>query len=245
MTSTTRKLCLLHLAANALLLWLGYEWLSVAESTRLRLAVSAADALAILALTCWLHGATFVYFRDVPKIGVPKINEAFRVALRHLAALVTAAILVLVLYGFVNWVAGAAAQPAFRLASWLTLHLHKPVKPASVARVFQALFWIVRWIVLPVVLFPAASAIASRGWRGFGAVMHGSPLRYWVAVPVLLLLGLQLPFVLLRWVPAFDSFALQFASFSIRMVVAYLLFVAAALRLAIVSGAQPPSAGPS
>ena len=231
MTSATRKLCLLHLAANALLLWLGYEWLSVAESTRLRLAVSALDALAILALVCWLHGATFVYFRDVPKI-----NEAFRVALRHLEALVTAAILVLVLYGLVNWAAGAAVQPAFRLASWLTLHLHKPVKPASVARVFQALFWIVRWIVLPVVLFPAASAIASRGWRGFGAIMHGSPLRYWVAVPVLLLLGLQLPFVLLRWVPAFDSFALQFASFSIRMVVAYLLFVAAALRLAIVSG---------
>jgi hypothetical protein len=232
MTSATRKLCLLHLVGNALLLWLGYEWLSVAESTRLRLAVSALDALAILALVCWLHGATFVYFRDVPKI-----NEAFRVALRHLVALVTAAILVMVLYRFVNWAAGAAAQPAFRLASWLTLHLHKPVKPASVARVYQALFWIVRWIVLPVVLFPAASAIASRGWRGFGAIMHGSPLRYWVAVPVLLLLGLQLPFVLLRWVPAFDSFALQFASFSIRMVVAYLLFVAAAIRLAIVSGA--------
>ena len=240
MTSATRKLCLLHLAANALLLWLGYEWLSVAESTRLRLAVSALDALAILALVCWLHGATFVYFRDVPKI-----NEAFRVALRHLVALVTAAILVMVLYRFVNWAAGAAAQPAFRLASWLTLHLHKPVKPASVARVYQALFWIVRWIVLPVVLFPAASAIASRGWRGFGAIMHGSPLRYWVAVPVLLLLGLQLPFVLLRWVPPFDSFALQFASFSIRMVVAYLLFIAAALRLAIVSGAQSPSEGRS
>uniref|UniRef100_Q025N1 Uncharacterized protein n=1 Tax=Solibacter usitatus (strain Ellin6076) TaxID=234267 RepID=Q025N1_SOLUE len=233
MTSATRKLCLLHLSANALLMWLGYEWLSVAESTRLRLAVSAADALAILALVCWLHGATFVYFRDVPKI-----NEAFRVALRHLAALVTAAILVLVLYGLLRWAAGAAAQPAFRLASWLTLHLHKPVKPASVARVLQALFWIVRWIVLPVVLLPAASAIASRGWRGFGAIMRGSPLRYWVAVPVLLLIGLQLPFVLLRWVPAFDSFALQFTSFAIRLMVAYLLFVAAALRLAIVSGSK-------
>ncbi|HEY1493868.1 MAG TPA: hypothetical protein VGF49_04965 [Candidatus Solibacter sp.] len=240
MTPATRKLCLLHLSANALLMWLGYEWLSVTESTRMRLAVSAADALAILALVCWLHGATFVYFR-----GVPKVNEAFRIALRHLAALVSAAILVLVLYGLLRWAAGAAGQPALRLASWLTLHLHKPVKPVTVARVFQALFWIVRWIVLPVLLFPVASAIASRGWRGFGAIMSSSPLRYWVAVPVLLLLGLQLPFVLLRWVPAFDSFALQFASFAIRLLIAYLLFVAAALRLAIVSGVQSPSVGPS
>ena len=73
MSAATRKLCLLHLAANALLLWLGYEWLGVAESTRLRLALSAVDALAILALVCWLHGATFAYFRDEPKI-----NDAFR-----------------------------------------------------------------------------------------------------------------------------------------------------------------------
>ena len=83
MTAATRKLCALHVVANALLLWLGYEWLGVAESTRLRLALSAVDALAILALVCWLHGATFAYFR-----GVPKINEAFRMALRNLAGIV-------------------------------------------------------------------------------------------------------------------------------------------------------------
>ena len=50
---------MLHLVANALLLWLGYEWLGVGESTALRLAWSALDALAILALVCWLHGATW------------------------------------------------------------------------------------------------------------------------------------------------------------------------------------------
>ena len=41
-----RKLLFLHLPANALLLWLGYEWLGVGESTRLRLFVSALEALA-------------------------------------------------------------------------------------------------------------------------------------------------------------------------------------------------------
>jgi hypothetical protein len=233
MTPPTRKLVLLQVAGNALLLWLGYEWLSVAESTRLRLAVSALDALAILALVCWLHGATFAYFRTVPKT-----NEAFRLALRHLAALVMAAILVLALYGLVNWASNAAGQPAFRLASWLTLHLHKPVKPVTVARVFQALFWVLRWVVLPVVLLPAFSDVAARGVRGFGAVMRRSPLRYWIAVPLLLLAGVEVPLVLLRWVPPFESFALQFASFGLRALVAYALFVAAAMRLAVVSAPE-------
>ena len=78
----TRKLFLLHLVANALLLWLGYDWLGVGESTRLRLAWSGLDALAILALVCWFHGATLVFFR---KHGELKINEAFRAALRQRA----------------------------------------------------------------------------------------------------------------------------------------------------------------
>ena len=91
MSTASRKLFLLHLVANALLLWLGYEWLGVGESTRPRLLFSALDALAILALACWFHGATLVYFRaGGPE---PKINGAFRTALRHLPALLVAAAL--------------------------------------------------------------------------------------------------------------------------------------------------------
>src|ERR1039457_571440 len=97
MSTASRKLFVLHLVANALLLWLGYEWLGVGESTRVRLLFSALDALAILALVCWFHGATLVFFR---RGGEPKItiNAAFRTALRHVPALLGAAILVVALY---------------------------------------------------------------------------------------------------------------------------------------------------
>lgn len=241
MSTATRKLCLLHVAANALLLWLGYEWLGVAESTRLRLALSAIDALAILALVCWLYGATFAYFR-----GEPNINDAFRVALRHLAALMVTAILAIVLYGLLAWAASAAAQPAFRLASWLTLHLRKPVKPVAVARAFQSVFWVVRWAVLPVALLPMASAIATRGWRGFSGFTWRSGWRYWLGAPALLLAGLQLPFLLMRWVPALEPFGLQMASFAVRIGVGYLLFVGAALGVACWTGrrANPDPTSP-
>jgi hypothetical protein len=224
MSGARRKLFLLHLVANALLLWLGYEWLGVGESTRMRLVWSALDALAILGSVCWFHGATLVFFR---KGSEATISEAFRVALRHLPVLVTAAVAVLVLYGLLGWAAGASGQPAFRLASWLTLKLRTPVRPAMVARVFLAGFWILRWVVLPVALLPMASGIASRGWRGFGEFSWRGGWRYWLEVPLLLAAGLLLTFVLLGWVPAVSGFAMEAVSFSLRMLAAYLLFVGA------------------
>ena len=224
MSTASRKLFLLHLLASALLLWLAYEWLGVGESTRLRLFFSALDALAILALVCWFHGATLVFFRTG---GGPEINGAFRTALRHIPALVVAALLVLVLYGLLVWAAAASGQPAFRLASWLTLKLRTAVKPTTVARIFLGAFWIVRWVVLPVALLPMASGIAARGWRGFGGFTWRRGWRHWLEVPLLLVAGLLLPFVVLSWVPAVSTFTLEVLSFSLRILVAYLLFVGA------------------
>jgi hypothetical protein len=224
MSAASRKLFLLHLLANALLLWLAYEWLGVGESTRLRLLWSALDALAILALVCWFHGATLVFFRTG---GEPKINGAFRTALRHTPALLAAAILVLVLYGLLAWAAAGSGQPAFRLASWLTLKLRTPVKPATMARIFLGAFWIVRWVVLPVALLPMASGFAARGWGGFAECTWRRGWRYWLEVPLLLVAALLLPFVLLGWVPTVSGFTLEVVSFSLRILVAYLLFVGA------------------
>ena len=82
-----RKLLLLHLVANALLLWLAYEWLGVDESTTGKLLLSGVDALAILSLVCWLYGASMVWFHTKE----PRLNESFRTALRHLGGLLVLA----------------------------------------------------------------------------------------------------------------------------------------------------------
>lgn len=224
MSTAGRKLFLLHLVANAVLLWLGYEWLGVGESTRLRLLWSTLAALAILVLACWFHGATLVLFGSG---GEAKINGAFRTAMRHIPALLAAALLVLGVYGLLAWAAGGSGQPAFRLASWLTLKLRTPVKPATVARIFLGGFWIVRWVVLPVGLLPMASGIAARGWRGFGELNWRGGWRYWLEVPLLLVAALLLPFVVLGWVPAVSGFTWEVVSFSVRGLMAYLLFVGA------------------
>lgn len=230
MTAAIRKLCLVHVVTNALLLWLGYEWLGVGESTIPRLLWSAVFALAILSMACWLHGATFAYFR-MPEDS--RIAAAFRAVLQHLLPLLLAAIGIMVLYTLLARWADYSPQPALKLASYLTLKFRKPVKPAMVMRVFNVALWLVRWVLLPLVLLPIASGIAARGWRGFAEV--GWRGRVWLLAPVLLLAGVWLPFVLLGWVPRVGFFWLQMASFTVRIGLAYLLFVAAAVALAFVT----------
>ena len=226
MIRRNRGLLLLHAAANALLLWLAYEWLGVDESTTAKLFLSAADALAILTLICWLDGATLVWFRS----GEEKLNDTFRISLRHVGWLLALAVAALAVYGLLEKSAAASGGPALKIASWLTWTLRTPVKPAAINAIFQGAFWLLRWAVLPILLLPAASAIAAQGrpaWRA---------RRQYAAIPLLALIGLWLPFLILDWKPKAPSFALELASFALRAAFAYALFIAAMLGLARTAG---------
>lgn len=136
-----------------------------------------------------------------------------------------------------------SAQPAFRIASWLTLTLRKPVKPASVGAVFGFVLWIVRWVILPVLFFPILKAIAQNGWFGF---RHHGPRTWlsWLEVPVLLWLAFKAPLILIYWVPRLNGFVLQTASFTFRALLAYLLFNGAWLVLGRTPG-RPRATQPS
>jgi hypothetical protein len=222
-----RKLLLLHLVANALLLWLAYEWLGVDESNTGRLLLSSVDALAILSLVCWLYGASMVWFHATE----PRLNESFRTALRHLSGLRVLAIGALAIYGLLGKAEAASAQPALKVASWLTWTFRKPVKPATISWIFNAIFWLFRWAILPVLLLPVAAGIAVRGRGGWRAIAARRPWLRWIVVPVLALAGLWLPFVILNWQPKVASFTLEFTSFTLRALLAYLFFLGSMLML--------------
>jgi hypothetical protein len=228
-----RGLILTHLAGNALALWLGYYWLGVGESRIGLLLWSLLVALVAASLFCWLQGASFAYFRESKNTSAP---DAFRTALRHLPALLVAAIAICVVYALLAKWADYSATPAFKIASWLTLKLRRPVKPAIVLRVFNVALWLVRWVALPVLLLPMISAIAGRGWRGFAAfgAARGNGWRR-AAGPVILLCAVWLPLQLLAWKPLMSGFGVEAVSFAIRAAAAYLLFVAGWLGLARVS----------
>jgi hypothetical protein len=221
----------IHLLSNALLLFVGYYWLGIAESHTATLVWSIFVALFIALLAVWTYGASFVYFRQ-------RVQwlRAWQTSLRNVLPLAAAILAVLLVYLALSKWADYSSQPAFKIASYLTLKLRKPIRPSSIARVFNTILWLVEWMVLPVLFLPVLSAIAASGWRGFSAA--GTKLKswlYWVETPILLFCAVRLPLLLIHWVPHVDNFGVQTASFTARAVVAYLLFGGAWLLLASVT----------
>jgi hypothetical protein len=248
---------LAHLLGNVLLLWLGYYWLGLGEESAGVLLWSLLVAAAIVLGACWLHGAAFAFWAGPS-------DRPFRLALRNLAPIVAAAVAVTALYMLLALWAGYSPQPAFRIASWLTLALRKPVKPATVLAVFNAALWVVRWAVLPALLLPRFATVAARGWHGLRPLPDGAPsgpgsLRAWraatalraatvrerlvfrlLAAPALLLCAFRLPFLLMAWVPGVGGFWLEMLSFTVRCAAAYLLFVGAWLLLVFLTSSGRP-----
>jgi hypothetical protein len=215
-----QRLCLVHLVGNALLLWLGYGWLGVGEATLGSLAWSVLLAVAVVGLALWLHGSALAYFRTGAFLNP-----------RNLPALLVVAAVALGIYVLLARWADYSAKPAFQIASYLTLKLRKPLKPATVLAIFNGVLWLVRWVVVPVLLLP----IASQGFR--------KPERrwlYWLAVPVLLLCALKVPLAIVHWVPPVGGFGMQMASFLLRAAVAYLFFTGSLLLLAFFSSGGSP-----
>jgi len=239
MTRSTSLLVLLHFVGNALLLGLGYYWLGLGESSGTRLVWSFFVAAVFVCLAVWLHGATFAYFRATDS---SHLTAAFRTALRNLVPLIVLGVLVLCLYALLEWWRDYSPQPAFKIASYLTLKLRKPVKPATVLRVFNILLWVLRWAVLPIILLPLPAEMSSRGWsglRGHSRARAKRPL-YWLEVPLLLTCAFWLPFKLIGWVPHMSGFRMEMASFLSRLILAYLLFTGAWLLAVFFSSAGKP-----
>jgi hypothetical protein len=225
-----KTLAITHLLGNAILLWLAYYWLGVGESTISRLIWSALLAVLMLAAAVWLHGSGF---------------SDFKTALQNLLPLCVFAIIVLTFYGVLAWWKDYSSAPAFKIASYITLKLRKPLKPATVQTIFNGILWLVRWWILPSYLLPSAAKVASDGWQGYRRFQASIRWLYWIEVIALLLAGIWLPLKLIVWVPALTSFSMQMMSFIIRAAVAYLLFVTSCLLLEHFSASAALTHAPS
>lgn len=242
MMSALRRLAAAHLLANALLLGCGYYWLGISESRGSALAWSALIGVLLIALACSTYGATFAFFGAAER---KRVFPAWKTAARNLLPIAAAVVAIAIGYWLLAELQDYSSDPAFTVASFLTLRLRKPVRPASVLRVFNAALWIVRWVALPVALLPMLSAISTRGWRGFAAIGPGGGAGtrrwwYWFVAPLLLLAAAWAPLKVLGWTPRPESFGLQVVSFVLRAALAYLLFGGAWLALAFATSAGKP-----
>jgi hypothetical protein len=236
MTRPLALLTLAHFIGNAVLLAIGYYWLGVGESSAANLLFSAGLILLILFGAAWLHGSSFAHFRSAG--GLPTILCSPLTRLLPLAVLAAA---VALLYLAAEYWNPVSPDRINRTASYLTLTFQTPVRPAPIERVFNSVWWIVEWMLLPLLLLPLASNVAVHGWRGLTQI--GAKLRnwrYWLLIPALVPLTIWLPFRLMAWTPAMSSFAMETASLIARFGAAYLLFVTGGLALAFVTSRGKP-----
>jgi hypothetical protein len=229
-----RFLVIVHLVGDALLLWLGYYWLGAGEGNWSRLVWSALVAMLLLSLACCLHGGTLAYFGKAAAPGRGALGM-----LHRLGQFMAAVLILLAVYFLLARWADYSAQPAFKIASWLTLTFRKPVRPPTVLTIFNVALWLIRWVVVPVAALPVLSRIATGRWPA-------RTILYWIEVPILLLCAVWLPLKLIGWVPTLEGFGLQMFSFVVRALIAYLLLVGAWLTLEfLTSGGKPRSTQPS
>jgi hypothetical protein len=243
MRRDTALLIGLHLAGNALLLLLGYYWLGVGESDGLHLLWSFALLLALTFGALFLHGSALAFFS-----GRRTLQTAYRLTTRHFPPLLVLALISALLYGVLLWMFHSFDHAAFAIASFVTMTIRKPLSPDRVLGGYHLLLSVLRWLVCPAILFPAAARIAEEGWRGF-RWRRGPWLRAFVfslAVGALLLAAFVLPLQVIAWVPKFPQFGMQMLSVVVRVTFAYLLFVFSLLSIErLTSGGMPVRSQPS
>jgi hypothetical protein len=230
-------LFVLHLVGNALLLWLGYAWLGMGESDRVHLVTSLLTFLLFVSGAAWLHGSSFAFFSGLP------LGAAFRRAARHLLPLLVLSLVAWGIYAVTAVISEHWGYSAYALGSFSTMATKRPVSPSLVQRIFEILLLVVRWILLPALLLPLASALATRGWKGLKQESWRKRARsilYWVEIAFLAAVAIWLPFKLFFWVPTFAAFGLQMVSFILRFGASYLLFVAGLLALEFFTSSGNP-----
>jgi hypothetical protein len=235
------RLVALHLAGDALLLWLGYYWLGIGESDAVHLTWSALVILAFISGALWLHGTALVLFN---RQGDALFRDVARTALRHLPPLFVIAVGAGIVYGLLAWWHDSFGHKAFVIGSYATMKLRRPVAPGRVLEWFDVVIWLLRWMVVPGILFRLGASVALRGWAGFRfpwPLPRGRWL-HWIAVCALLVCAVWAPLKLIDWTPHAKQFGLQMVSFVSRMGVGYLAFAGALLVLEFLTSAGKPRA---
>ena len=226
----------LHLLGDALLLWLGYRWLGMDESDGSHLFASFGLIAIVIVGAAWLHGLALAHFA-----GLSLASAALR-SLRSLIPLTLLCLLAMLIYGGLVWVDRSYSGVAFRMASFLTLHLRKPVAPALIEKLFHGFMLVLEWSLVPALLIRVGARVATTGWSGFRRMQLGIR-SFWVfavAVAAFLFLGIWVPFRLFFWIPDISNFWGQFASFVVRTGFGYLLFVFCILFLEFITVAGRP-----
>ncbi|HKO04837.1 MAG TPA: hypothetical protein VJW51_08810 [Candidatus Acidoferrales bacterium] len=216
------------------LLWLAlaYAWLWIREARWWELASSMLLAGFLAYVAVFLQrSALRVYRRD--RLGVPGLAAAGR-RRRHraLREWLPGAALVFALFVALVWLSdvlqGAVPDATEHLASWLTLHLRRPVDPYLLQQRVESIEFVGAWFLFVVVWLPlAAAALLGERWMWRATMRAWRRLRYWLGTLACAVVGHVAFWKLAGWVPRARGIAAQSASMLARLSLGFVIALGA------------------
>jgi len=225
---SSKRVWLVHLIANALLMIAFFYWTRIPEETGWYVALTLVGGLLIVLVTLWLHSATFDYF------GVAS-ERCFVRSLRRSVARVPAFLVWTLIFGVGLWFIGQLWDYDEQIGGWarhsLPLFLRSGVTPRTMFSTAHWVTWFLYFILGPILLLPIGAQVATKNFRGFVSAAAFRPIRrwrFWIAYMCCFVIGAYVPFTLARMVFSEPStLADQIWSMALRLGFGYLLLVTA------------------
>ena len=206
---------------------LAWAWFWIDEARVWQIAASILLALFVLYLAAFLQRTALrVYRRD--RLGAIGPKGAAAPQRRTLRQWLPGAVLVFVFFAVLVWGYGeireALPDAVQFIALWLTLRLRSPVDPYLLERRWEAVQFLLPWLLFVVLWLPLAAAalLGESGiWRA--AARAWLRLRYWLGTLVCAAVGYYAFTKLSAWVPSVKGIAMQSASMAARLALAYVI----------------------
>lgn len=227
-----KRVWLLHVALNALLMLSFFYWTRIPEETGLQLALTVIGGLPIAFVTLWLHSATFDFFQ-------PAAEPTLKVSLRRSAARVAPFLVWAVIFGLGLWLIGLLWNYDEQFGGWarhlLPGFLRHAITPRSAFSATSWLVWFLYFFLWPIFFLPVGAQVAAKNFRGFYSSAAFRPLcelRFWIVYLACFLAGAYVPFRLAWMIPRKSStLSAETWNMLLRLGTGYLLLVTAWLIL--------------
>ncbi len=222
-----RRMWLLHLLVDAVLILLACAWFWTPDHTSFQFITNGISAIGFLLIALWFQGGTLVFYRhqQAPDTAA---DPAFRLSRRHIPALIVWLILAALAYWFLDWLGNQDGPVAAWVASLLTFKTQHPITPNAIASIYGYIMLFLYYWLGPTVLLNAASRTAENGFAGLRHFFCGWfwSFRSFQAVltyAVVLFVGWWAPIHLTAWTPGPITLTSEAISAIIRFVIAYVL----------------------
>jgi len=246
----SKRVWLVHLITNALLMLAFFYWIRIPEETGWQLLLTGVAGLAIAFCALCLHSATFDYFSMTSE-------RQFTSSLRRCVARVPAFLVWTIVFAIVLWLIGQLwgydEQAGGYARHSLPLFVREGTSPRTLFSAVHWGVWFLYFFLWPILFIPVGAQIAVKNFRGFWSAAAFQPIRrwrFWLAYLLCFLVGAYVPYYLAWMVPRKPSpLSEQTWSMALRLGFGYVLLVSAwvVLCAAIMraSSGEEPSAQPT